>query len=130
MPASLSSLIDMPPGQPEALAAGEGASRGCLRSSPPAPSRTTTRPCRQDGRRHANTRPAPPSCPPAATATPDAALWAALVTADPHGASIADLIQATGKGRTWGYERLRHFADAGRVIETIRSHSRAATPPR
>jgi len=31
---------------------------------------------------------------------PDAALWAALVTAGPRGASIADLMLATGKGRT------------------------------
>lgn len=29
-----------------------------------------------------------------------------------------DLMQATGKGRTWVYERLRQFADAGRVIQT------------
>ena len=61
---------------------------------------------------------------------PDAALWEALVTAGPRGASIADLIQATGKGRTWVYERLRQLADAGRVIQTIRGHWRAhpATP--
>jgi hypothetical protein len=61
---------------------------------------------------------------------PDAALWAALVTAGPRGASIADLMQATGKGRTWVYERLRQLADAGRVIQTIRGHWRAALPPR
>ena len=35
------------------------------------------------------------------TANPDAALWAAPVTAGLRGASTSDLIQATGKGRTW-----------------------------
>ena len=60
---------------------------------------------------------------------PEAALWTALVTAGPRGASVADLIQATGKGRTWVYQRLRHLAGAGRVIQTIRGHWRAAGPP-
>ena len=61
---------------------------------------------------------------------PEAALWAALVAAGPRGVSIADLMQATGKGRTWVYERLRQLAVAGRVIQTIRGHWRAAVPPR
>ena len=61
---------------------------------------------------------------------PEAALWAALVAAGPRGVSIADLMQATGKGRTWVYERLRQLADAGRVIQTIRGHWRAVVPPR
>lgn len=61
---------------------------------------------------------------------PEAALWATLVAAGPRGVSIADLMQATGKGRTWVYERLWHLADAGRVIQTIRGHWRAAVPPR
>lgn len=61
---------------------------------------------------------------------PEAALFAALVTVGPRGASIADLIQATGKGRTWVYERLRHLAGAGRVMQTVRGHWRAALPPR
>ena len=43
---------------------------------------------------------------------------------------MADLIQATGKGRTWVYEWLRQLADTGRVIQTIRGHWLAATPPR
>ena len=61
---------------------------------------------------------------------PEATLWAALVAAGPRGVSIADLMQATGKGRTWVYERLRQLADAGRVIQTIRGHWRAAMPRR
>ncbi len=72
----------------------------------------------------------PTEVPVGSDGNPEAALWAALVTAGPRGASIADLIQATGKGRTWVYERLRHLADAGRVIQTIRGHWRAAGPTR
>ena len=56
----------------------------------------------------------------------ETALWAALVQAGPRGASITDLMAATGKGRTWVYERIRHLADAGRAIQTIRGHWRAA----
>ena len=73
--------------------------------------------------------PGPTEVPAGSHGNPEAALWAALVTAGPRGASIADLIQATGKGRTWVYERLRHLADAGRVIQTLRGHWRAAGPP-
>ncbi len=61
---------------------------------------------------------------------PEEALWAALVAAGPRGVSIADLMQATGKGRTWVYERLRQLADAGRVIQTVRGHWQVALPPR
>jgi hypothetical protein len=43
-----------------------------------------------------------------------------------RGVSIADLVLATGKGRTWVYERLRQLADAGREVQTIRGHWRAA----
>ena len=74
-------------------------------------------------------QPGPTEVPAGSHGSPEAALWAALVTAGPRGASIADLIQATGKGRTWVYERLRHLADAGRVIQTLRGHWRAAGPP-
>ncbi len=61
---------------------------------------------------------------------PEEALWAALVAAGPRGVSIADLMRATGKGRTWVYERLRQLADAGRVIQTVRGHWQVALPPR
>ena len=73
--------------------------------------------------------PGPTEVPAGSHGNPEAALWAALVTAGPRGASIADLMQATGKGRTWVYERLRLLADAGRVIQTLRGHWRAAGPP-
>jgi len=52
------------------------------------------------------------------------------VAAGPRGASIANLMQGTGKGRTWVYVRLRQLADAGRVIQIIRGHWRAALPSR
>jgi len=68
--------------------------------------------------------------PAAGRGNPEAALWAALVAAGPRGASIANLMQATGKGRTWVYVRLRQLADAGRVIQIIRGHWRAARPSR
>ena len=67
------------------------------------------------------TRAGPPSA--------EAALWAVLREAGPRGASIGDFVEATGKGRTWVYERLRQLADAGRVIQTIRGRWRAAGPP-
>ena len=58
----------------------------------------------------------------------EAALWAALREAGPRGVSVADLVAATGKGRTWVYERLREHAAAGRAIQTIRGYWRAAGP--
>jgi S-DNA-T family DNA segregation ATPase FtsK/SpoIIIE len=61
-------------------------------------------------------------------ATPEAALWAALSSAGPQGVAVADLVQATGKGRTWVYDRLRRWARAGRVTQTARGHWRAAGP--
>ncbi len=48
--------------------------------------------------------------------------------AGPHGISVADLVAATGKGRTWVYERLREHAAAGQAIQTARGHWRAAGP--
>jgi S-DNA-T family DNA segregation ATPase FtsK/SpoIIIE len=59
---------------------------------------------------------------------PETALWAALRAAGPDGVPAADLIRATGMGRTWVYGRLRHWAGTGRVIQTIRGHWRAAGP--
>jgi S-DNA-T family DNA segregation ATPase FtsK/SpoIIIE len=60
--------------------------------------------------------------------SPEAALRAALRAAGPRGVPIADLVQATGKGRTWVYERLRQLAAAGRAVQTLRGHWRAAGP--
>jgi S-DNA-T family DNA segregation ATPase FtsK/SpoIIIE len=79
--------------------------------------------------------PQTPATPPARTDTgaggttsAKAALWTALRGAGPHGVSVADLVAATGKGRTWVYERLREHAAAGQAIQTARGHWRAAGP--
>jgi hypothetical protein len=56
----------------------------------------------------------------------EAVLWAALLAAGPGGVPIAELMAATGKGRTWVYERLRRYATAGKAIQTRRGHWRAA----
>jgi DNA segregation ATPase FtsK/SpoIIIE, S-DNA-T family len=60
--------------------------------------------------------------------TPEMALWAALSDAGPEGVPVAQLVQATGKGRTWVYERLQRWAKAGRVIQTVRGHWRSTAP--
>jgi hypothetical protein len=59
---------------------------------------------------------------------PETVLWAALRDAGPEGVTVAELVTATGKGRTWVYDRLREWAAAGRVIQTIRGYWRAAGP--
>jgi FtsK/SpoIIIE family len=59
---------------------------------------------------------------------PEEALWAALSAAGPQGVPVADLARAAGKGRTWVYDRLRQWAAAGRVVQTIRGQWRATGP--
>jgi hypothetical protein len=58
---------------------------------------------------------------------PDVMLWAALVTAPPEGATVPDLMTATGMSRPWIYLRLRDLADAGHVIQVSRGRWRAVT---
>jgi S-DNA-T family DNA segregation ATPase FtsK/SpoIIIE len=48
---------------------------------------------------------------------PDVMLWAALVTAPPEGATVPDLMTATGMSRPWIYLRLRDLAEQGHVIQ-------------
>ncbi|MCM3882149.1 FtsK/SpoIIIE domain-containing protein [Frankia sp. R82] len=48
-------------------------------------------------------------------ADPDDALWTALAAAGPDGASVADLVTATGRSRRWVYYSLRQLQDAGTV---------------
>ena len=43
------------------------------------------------------------------------------------GVSIGDLIEATGKYRTWVYERLQEHAAAGRAVRTTRGRWRGIT---
>ncbi|MGH3611216.1 MAG: hypothetical protein ACRDRK_01055 [Pseudonocardia sp.] len=56
-------------------------------------------------------------------ASPDdavASLWAALRAAPEHGRSVADLMTATGMGRSWVYARLQEHAAAGAVAQVAR----------
>ncbi|NAS22395.1 cell division protein FtsK [Herbidospora sp. NEAU-GS84] len=52
-------------------------------------------------------------------------LWAALREAPEQGATLGELIDATGMSRPWLYKRLREHADAGRVIQVARGRWRA-----
>ncbi len=58
---------------------------------------------------------------------PDVILWAALVTAPPEGATVSDLMIATGMSRPWIYLRLRDLAEQGHVIQVSRGRWRAVT---
>jgi S-DNA-T family DNA segregation ATPase FtsK/SpoIIIE len=53
-------------------------------------------------------------------ADPARLLWQALTDAPEEGASITGLIEATGKGRTWVYDRLHELAGAGQATPTAR----------
>jgi DNA segregation ATPase FtsK/SpoIIIE, S-DNA-T family len=55
---------------------------------------------------------------------PEIALWRALNDAPAEGVSIGDLIEATGKYRTWVYERLQEHVAAGRAVRTTRGRWR------
>jgi DNA segregation ATPase FtsK/SpoIIIE, S-DNA-T family len=69
--------------------------------------------------------PAEPADPPA---DPEVLLWTALLAAPAEGLSIAALRRATGKGRTWTYDRLQQHTDAGRVTQVSRGRWRAHSP--
>jgi DNA segregation ATPase FtsK/SpoIIIE, S-DNA-T family len=56
----------------------------------------------------------------------EAALWAALRGAGPHGVTVIRLMAVTGMGRSWVYYRLGELADAGRVVQVARGVWRAA----
>jgi DNA segregation ATPase FtsK/SpoIIIE, S-DNA-T family len=58
----------------------------------------------------------------------EAALWAALCDAGPHGVTVAELMTACGRGRRWIYYRLGELADMGRVVQVARGAWRAARP--
>ncbi len=57
---------------------------------------------------------------------PEVVLWRELRNAPEHGITVADLMKATGMGRTWVYDRLHEHAEAGRVVQTYRGRWRAA----
>jgi S-DNA-T family DNA segregation ATPase FtsK/SpoIIIE len=86
----------------------------------PAPGTTTSAP------------PAPPDEPdssPAMTGSwnrarrsldPETVLWQALQAAPTEGVTVADLMAATGMGRSWVYYRLAGHAAAGRAVQVTR----------
>ena len=76
--------------------------------------------------RHAEDRAKRPARGTPTTTTPEAMLWVALSLAPAEGASVADLMTATGMSRRWVYYRLRSLADAGRAIHTDAGTWRAA----
>ena len=62
------------------------------------------------------------------TTTPEGALWAALCAAPEEGADIADLMRASGMGRSTLYRYLAQLAQAGRAIQVGWGRWRAITP--
>jgi S-DNA-T family DNA segregation ATPase FtsK/SpoIIIE len=66
---------------------------------------------------------------PAMASNPTLLLWDALVEADETGATIVELMDATGMGRTWVYDRLQDHLDTGRVIQPGRGRWRATPHP-
>ncbi|PRX98170.1 FtsK/SpoIIIE domain-containing protein [Allonocardiopsis opalescens] len=59
---------------------------------------------------------------------PESRLSDALADAPPDGRSVADLMDATGMGRTWVYDRLQQLADTGRVVQVARGRWRGTDP--
>ena len=57
---------------------------------------------------HDQTRPGP---------DPETVLWQALQAAPAQGATVAELMAATGMGRSWVYARLAGHAAAGRAVQ-------------
>lgn len=61
--------------------------------------------------------------------SPETALWAALRSAGPQGASITDLMAAAGMTRPTLYRHLQGHARAGRAVQVARGYWRAADGP-
>ncbi|MCA1682316.1 MAG: hypothetical protein LC700_04225, partial [Actinobacteria bacterium] len=59
---------------------------------------------------------------------PEGTLLSALRQAPPDGASVPDLMSATGMGRTWVYDRLHDHATTGRAVQISRGRWRASHP--
>lgn len=56
---------------------------------------------------------------------PEARLWQALRAAPADGVTVAELMAATGMGRSWVYYRLAAHATAGRAVQLTRGSWRA-----
>ena len=57
---------------------------------------------------------------------PEAILWAALSLAPDDGATVPELMTATGMSRPWIYQRMRELAERGQVVQVSRGRWRAA----
>jgi hypothetical protein len=57
--------------------------------------------------------------------TPEAILWAVLSLAPPDGATVPDLMDATGMSRPWIYLRLRELAEQRQAIQVSRGRWRS-----
>lgn len=60
---------------------------------------------------------------------PQMALWAALASAGPEGAPVAELMRVTGMTRPTLYRHLQALARAGRAVQVTRGHWRASPAP-
>jgi S-DNA-T family DNA segregation ATPase FtsK/SpoIIIE len=58
---------------------------------------------------------------------PEVLLWTALILAPEEGATVPDMMSATGMSRPWIYLRLRDLAEQGHVIQVSRGRWRAVT---
>jgi S-DNA-T family DNA segregation ATPase FtsK/SpoIIIE len=92
---------------------------------PPLPPKPATDDNSPNWRGDIATAPAERDHGPDAARNPVVQLWDALVDTDEDGATAAELMDATGKGRTWVYDRLQEHLDAGRVIQPARGRWRA-----
>jgi S-DNA-T family DNA segregation ATPase FtsK/SpoIIIE len=61
-----------------------------------------------------------------AEGAPEAILWAVLSLAPADGATVPDLMDATGMSRPWIYLRLRELAEERRVTQVSRGRWRSA----
>jgi S-DNA-T family DNA segregation ATPase FtsK/SpoIIIE len=58
---------------------------------------------------------------------PEVLLWTTLILAPEEGATVPDMMSATGMSRPWIYLRLRDLAEQGHVIQVSRGRWRAVT---
>jgi S-DNA-T family DNA segregation ATPase FtsK/SpoIIIE len=68
-----------------------------------------------------------PGSPESDRESPGALLWLALCIAPSEGASVAELMSASGMNRTTLYRHLTDHQRAGRAIQVSRGRWRAAT---
>jgi S-DNA-T family DNA segregation ATPase FtsK/SpoIIIE len=61
------------------------------------------------------------------TAEPEAVMWVVLSIAPAEGATVPELMDATGMSRPWIYLRLRELAEQGHVTQVTRGRWRAVT---